>query len=571
MKSNQIIKPLAAKMLVVLLGVSPASLAQTSLPQVPDIRPPEEPQDKQIPEFETVPEVPIEVVPPRVPENELTLPYTLTVKQFSVRGNSVVSTEDIQAVLQPYLDRPLSNEALREVESTVTKLYFDRGFITSFAYLRLSDNSELDFSGASLVLSVAEGTIEQINVSSKKLQNYVRRRLKSEIDGVVQEDKLQESLIFLLNDPRIDTISVTLNPASKYGLAVLNADVSLKNPISLTVGLNNNRSPSVGSFERLAQFQHLNLIGFGDTFRLGYRNTEGSDVLTVDFAVPLNPQDGTLEFGYQFVTSSIIEEPFDVVDIEGRSDVVQATYRQPIIRDANNRKIEQFALGGTISYENSTLTSPFIPFGISRGSDASGRTENAEISFFQEWSKRENNSALGLRSQFSLGFGLNTPDDPEFSNDAYFKWEAGARWSRNLPSGLVFVARTDLQLSPNSLIPSEQFSIGGPSTVRAFRQNSILSDNGILGNIALEIPLYSGKAGDLVIYPFFDAGTTWNNSESLIGSPNTLASLGLGLRYQISDRLQAKAEVGIPLINGPERRNSLQEQGVHLSVNWRPF
>lgn len=557
---------------LVFLCLAPTALrAQTLPPRVPDIKPTEPQQDQQIPELKPIPQVPIEVVPPEPPETPLRLPETLIVRQFLVRGNSVVSSEEILAALEEYTNVPLTNEDLRAAESKVGQLYADKGFITSFAYLRLADNQELDLDGATVTMTVAEGTIEQINVSSRRLRRYIRRRLKADLKGVVKENVLQSSLRWLLNDPRIKTISVTINPGSEYGRAILNADVTLENPINLSIGLNNHRSPSVGTFERQFQFQHLNVFGLGDTFSLGYRNTDGSNAVQVGYSVPVNAMDGTLGINYQFVDSKIVESPFDVLEIDGQSNLVQLTYRQPVYRKATAKKIEEVALGATASHEDSRLRSDLFSGPIARGADSDGSTRITALRFFQEWSRRTNASAFGLRSQFSLGLDLAATDNAQSPDGQFFKWQGGARWARKLPHGMIFAARADLQVADRPLLASEQFTLGGQSTVRGYRQNLLLSDNGFLASIALEIPAYTGKAGRLTVYPFFDVGTTWNNAESLIPSPDTLAAAGLGVRYQFSDRLQATVEWGIPLINRPQQLNSLQEQGIYLSIIWNAF
>jgi len=46
--------------------------------------------------------------------------------------------------------------------------------------------------------------------------------------------------------------------------------------------------------------------------------------------------------------------------------------------------------------------------------------------------------------------------------------------------------------------------------------------------------------------PFVDVGTTWNSFGRV--QTNTLASVGLGLRWQQGDRFTARLDWGIPLV-----------------------
>ena len=53
--------------------------------------------------------------------------------------------------------------------------------------------------------------------------------------------------------------------------------------------------------------------------------------------------------------------------------------------------------------------------------------------------------------------------------------------------------------------------------------------------------------------------------------PNTLASVGLGLRWLQGDRFSARLDWGIPLISAESDGRSLQEDGVYFSLFYNPF
>ena len=46
-----------------------------------------------------------------------------------------------------------------------------------------------------------------------------------------------------------------------------------------------------------------------------------------------------------------------------------------------------------------------------------------------------------------------------------------------------------LRLTPDPLLSLERFSLGGADTVRGYRQNQVVSDNGLLGGFELQIPV----------------------------------------------------------------------------------
>ena len=57
----------------------------------------------------------------------------------------------------------------------------------------------------------------------------------------------------------------------------------------------------------------------------------------------------------------------------------------------------------------------------------------------------------------------------------------------------------------------------------------------------------------------------------LILIPNTLVSTGVGLRLQLSDRLSARLDYGIPLIHVSSPQRTLQESGFYFSILATPF
>jgi hemolysin activation/secretion protein len=61
-----------------------------------------------------------------------------------------------------------------------------------------------------------------------------------------------------------------------------------------------------------------------------------------------------------------------------------------------------------------------------------------------------------------------------------------------------------------------------------------------------------------------------NNKPGDTPSPkvNTIASTGVGLRYQLGDNFNAKLDYGIPLSAIEGTKRTLQEKGFHFSLNY---
>ena len=108
--------------------------------------------------------------------------------------------------------------------------------------------------------------------------------------------------------------------------------------------------------------------------------------------------------------------------------------------------------------------------------------------------------------------------------------------------------------------------------MRGYRQDLLLADNGLFTSIEVRLPVLevADWQSVLSVAPFFDFGTVWNQGELTI-SPSTLASIGLGLRWQQGDNFQANIYWGLPLIDIAADRQTLQENGIYFSLRWNAF
>jgi hemolysin activation/secretion protein len=88
-----------------------------------------------------------------------------------------------------------------------------------------------------------------------------------------------------------------------------------------------------------------------------------------------------------------------------------------------------------------------------------------------------------------------------------------------------------MQVSNDALLTLEQFSIGGRYTVRGYRENQLVRDNGLIGSAEFRVPIYERvePAVRIELVPFFDAGHSWSTDRREFGQ-KTLMSVGIGTR-----------------------------------------
>ena len=552
---------------------------QLNLPPPQDIQPPS-PSQFPSPELPEPLSPPVELLPPSAPfltPDEESLPsedsQTVTVERFEVVGSTVFSKEELDLATIEFTKRPITLAEIYQARSKITDLYIQNGYITSGAYIPAQ---EIRF--GLVKIQVVERKLQKIEVTgTQRLSpNYVRSRIEAAINGPLNQKRLLEALQVLRLNPLIQNLSAELKRGSVSGTTVLYVQVEEAKIFSTQIVLDNGRTPAIGSFQRRVQLNEANLLGLGDGLSVGYSNTDGSNFFYGSYTLPLNPKNGTLSFTYGTAESNIIERPFNSLDIEGVSRYYELTYRQPIIETAT----QEFAVGLTASRQESETS--YVPVGErlpfpSLGADESGRTRLTALRFFQEWTSRSPRQVIAVRSQFNLGISaLDATINQEVPDSRFFSWQAQAQWARLLAPETIFLFRLNTQLSSTSLLPFEQFGLGGIDSIRGYRQDLLLDDNGAFASAEVQVPVLrtSGSNGLLQVIPFVDLGVAWNNSSqdnSNTNSPNTLASVGLGLRWSQGDRFLARLDWGIPLIAVDQPDRTWQENGIYFSVIYNPF
>jgi hemolysin activation/secretion protein len=324
---------------------------------VPPPSPPiPQPFPGRIPGLQIPPEKPLNLpspspTPPTTPE---TVSESLHVSAFEFTENTVFSSEELGEIIiildretisiASIQERNLTFAQLLQIASAVADFYAQKGYRTSGAKIIIPQETEEQGKGI-VKIKVIEGTLEQITVGvlesdrSGRLKHYIKARLGVKLTKPLNVDRLLESLQLLQRDPLITNISATLSPGTAQGKSILEVKYKAADSFKITAIADNSRPPSVGSFQRGVNLTEANVFGLGDSFSIGYLNTDGSDRFDISYELPFNAQNGSLRFQYTNSESDVIEPPFDDIDRDGKSPDITSNYeayeltlRQPIIR-----------------------------------------------------------------------------------------------------------------------------------------------------------------------------------------------------------------------------------------------
>jgi hemolysin activation/secretion protein len=543
-----------------LAGLTPApAAAQRPIIDRPSSRPLEEPEPipQEPPTGFELP--PLAKPPPSAPS---AVGPELEVAGFAFEGNKVLSTAALQAVAAPYAGRKVSAGELEELRQALSRYYVERGYINSGALL------PPDFYRDGIVhFRIVEGRIDQVRLQGlgRLRESYVRDRL-TRPDEPLDVDVLQERFQLLLTDPLFAKVNARLQPGASPGLATLDVDVTRARPWDLSVYFNNYQPPSIGAETAGVSGVVRNLTGLGDTLDATLQQgQESTGNYTVGWLVPLAYRT-EVRARYIHEQSTVLEEPLDVLDLGSTQDSYELGIAQTLL-DTIKRRI---ALGLTYTHRENSTTLFGQSFSFVPG-EPTGTSKVDAWRFEQNYVERWQVQTFALRSTFTWGRTNVDPSagPPELvPTKNYFFWLGQAQFSRVvLKNGATLSLRGTLQWTNDRLVPLERIAVGGVYSVRGYRENQLVRDQGYYGSVEFRYPLFERPAQRhrLFLIPFFDFGEAWNTG----GNREQLSSVGLGVNWQLHG-LSAELYYGKRL-NEPEVETSgnLQDEGIHFQVRYQ--
>jgi hemolysin activation/secretion protein len=493
------------------------------------------------------------------------IPEKIEIKQFNFVGNTVFTDQYLSKISQEFIGKNITFAQLIQVETIINQKYQELGYINSFAVIPANQNIQ----NGIVTIQIIEGSIADIEVTgTHRLQkSYIINRLKLATQKPFNTNKLLKALQLLQLNPLIKNITANLTSGTRREQSLLEISIIEDDSFHLTAFIDNGRAPSVGTWRRGIKINEGNVSGLGDHLNLAYTNTDGSHAFDFSYTVPINPQNGTMRLASGFTKTNVIEPPFDRLDITGDSSYYEISFNQPLSQSAN----QELGLGVTFSHQQSKTQLFAEGFPLSRGANDNGETRISAIRLSQTWTQRHATEILSLYSQLSFGVGLfDATTNSQLPDSHFFSWRGQGQYVRSLnrQRDMLFVLRSDWQLATESLVPLEQFSIGGLISVRGYRQDALLTDNGILMTAEVQFPVLrvSNVKGVLSVIPFLDFGVGWNSDNAVKLDTNTLIGSGLGVQWQMSEKLKARIDWGLPLIDVKSQDRTLQENGLYFSV-----
>jgi hemolysin activation/secretion protein len=515
------------------------------------------------------------VLPPIAPpegEDSLSAGLMVHVGAFAFDGSSVFDDAELARVTAPYTGRRISSEELMRAAAAVTALYAAHGYVTSGAVV-----PDQDVDAGVVRLLIVEGRLAAIEVNGNSAfrDSYFQDRLRRAGHAPIHVERLEAALRRIQRNRYVERVEARLEPTESLGESILRLKVVERRPWDLVVEGSNEHSPAIGALGGRLSPTLANLLGHADELEASFDSTEGLFEWEVRYELPINSYDTRLRGFARETDANVVEEPFDALGIHSESTTYGAAILHPLLRSGADEVWLRIA-GERRRLESCLEILPPVcePFSF-LGGQPDPKQVASVVRLVGEWTRASTTDVFAARSTFSVGVDLFDASTAGDADGQFLAWLAQLQWVHRFPESLLgtqLALRGDLQLADDPLLTLEKFAFGGRRSVRGYRENEVVRDNGVVGSLELRVPLLRTGLGRslLALVPFGDIGHGW--SEGRGREERTLASLGVGLRVTPWRWLAAEVFWGgrIEGVATPDDRD-LQDDGAHFAVTLRPF
>lgn len=476
---------------------------------------------------------------------------TVFIKDITVTGNTVIDSETLNKIVEPYKNKDLSMEEMSKVTDLITVTYQEKGYILARAYL-----PEQEIKDGILKITVAEGKIGKIRITGNRYyKDYVLKRYFKEQEdlGVVKESLLEKGLLLSKDIPEVNT-EIMLKGGEKPGTVdvVLNAKETPAIALGVKLGVDYNNYGS----ERVSEDRYgstLKLIDYNWGSVLTVRGITGnspddSSLGHGEISIPINKYGTKFSFSYLKGSYAV---GMDLADLGllGRTRIYGGKLLHPLIRkrDMNltltvgieNKYIENELLGDIVSVDEMNLYYGVFNF------------DNLD-------------KYLGKNILSVGGYYGKLEEDPDYpysrleADEFFGKFSLNAVRIQKIYGNTNLLVRGTGYWTKDRLLPVEETIIGGYGTVRGHDPSLYLGDKGYVLSAELmmappyieNMTLFGQKISQLAQIAFF-----YDHGGVFIVDPippdehksEYLGGYGWGIRLYYKDMFSFKYDMGFPV------------------------
>lgn len=476
-------------------------------------------------------------------------PQALYIKEYRVIGSKTLPRGEIEKAVYGYLGPGRSEQDVEQARAALEKAYHDLGFQT----VSVNVPPQRPTHGI-VVLQVTEATVGRLRVKGSRFYSVeqIKKMAPSLEEGTVPNFNDVQRDIIGLNQIADRQVTPSLKPGVIPGTVDVELTVKDKLPLHGSVELNNRYSANTTPLRLDLSARYDNLWQLGHTIGLGFQ------------IAPQRPSDAIVYSAYYIARMPSIDwlglmlqatrQNSQVATLGGTNSLGNGEIyggRFLINLPSRNGFFHSLSVGmdykhfiQDLTIGNSLVSSPvsYWPFSLNYNATSVGKHYE---------------TALNAGVTFSFR-GTSSQEEYEFDNRRYnadtnfFYFRGSLEHTQKLPMDFQLFASVQGQATADPLLDTEQFSLGGLSTVRGYLESVVVGDNALCGSLELRTPSLLGWLGDgheCRVFVFLDGGVaTLNDPLPEQTSQFNMWSYGIGGTIRIFDHVNGEFVVGVPQI-----------------------
>lgn len=448
---------------------------------------------------------------------------TITITQFEFAGNTIFDNQRLAAVTADYLNKPISLADLFVAADKVSELYAREGYSLATATIPAQKVTD-----GRVRMDILEGYIQKIGFTG--LKSYREADLASnfaQIPGsIYRGGPFEKSLRTINRLPGLE-VKALLRPGEQYGSTQIVIEAEEDRFEGFAFADNSGRK-TLGEYRTAAQLTWNNPGGAGDKLSvLGLRSTNDQlQYLSGDYSVPLSDSGARLNLNYSYAQFAL---DTDLGPFSGKNRSSKAELQFLLLQRPGTQWTAATAVSNTTANTNLDTGTPIRKSNLTL----------LELSsqYLHTGARQAVTQVTAVASSNFKKFSTNDRDKQRI------KFDLELQNQQPLPWTLQLISRGQFVYSPDGLADTQQFSLGGPTSVRGYAPSEVRGDWGYFGSLTLRRPIEWQRA---VLAPriFIDAGRVRSHQPE--SNDASLSSAGAGLDFSYRS-LTAKLDYAIPL------------------------
>lgn len=439
------------------------------------------------------------------------------VNSFSIEGNTVIPTDELQAQIAGYLGKDMTLAELYDVADVLTRYYRARGY--GLAYVTPPAQK---LSAGNVRLQVVEGRVGNIDIqgNSRTRTPVLRRRTQGLNSGDVYTNAAAERAVLLMNDlPGVQAREV-LSPGQLAGTSDVLFNVDERG-FTGDASVDDYGRASIGRWRVNVDGAVNSLTGSGDQLSAGITHSEGNllNFGKLAYLYPVGSASNlTLNFNRAFY--HVGGDQFGPLGISGSTQNAGLAWQYAELRSQaeslfwtfgvnhDTAKNSSRPVGSVTSSYQVTTNVTLLQVGLlfnRQYPDASYYTLGGNL-----WTNGQSNrtAPAGQPPQNNYGEKLRLQFDGSYVKPFAEAWE--------------FIGQGTLAYSPEPLVDADKYSLGGPGNVRGFQSADARGDRGLFASAELQRDFFVGTGFPIAWGLFLDTGHVWTlEVPAIAGSPAT--------------------------------------------------